>query len=200
MSSDRSGAAPDGPEERLAREARADATLVERVRQGDERAFEALYNRYFPRVYRFVLRRLDNRSDAEETTQEVFINLMGALDSFRGEAPVGAFIFGITRRTIAARFKRKRHPTVPLENEESETGPLAVVATDEPAPDQAYEYQEQLARVGHAFEHKLSPQQQLLFRLHHLEDRPLSEIAHTLDKSLDAVKSNLYRTRKLLLA
>ena len=47
---------------------------------------------------------------------------------------------------------------------------------------------------------KLSSGQRHLFKLHHLEDRSISEIAVALDKSENAVKSNLYRTRKLLLA
>jgi DNA-directed RNA polymerase specialized sigma24 family protein len=39
----------------------------------------------------------------------------------------------------------------------------------------------------------------MLFRLHHIDDRPISEIAAKLKKSEDAIKSNLYRARKLLL-
>ena len=47
---------------------------------------------------------------------------------------------------------------------------------------------------------KLTPLQWTLFRLHHMEDKPISEIADRLSKSEDAVKSNLYRARKILLA
>jgi len=92
-----------------AREASAPATdedLVEAILGGDESAFEALYERYFPRIYRFVDRRTRNRSDTEELTQEVFANLFASLSSFRREAPFAAWVFGVTRRTIAARFKR----------------------------------------------------------------------------------------------
>ena len=47
---------------------------------------------------------------------------------------------------------------------------------------------------------RLSADQRALFVLHHLEERPISEIAKRLGKSEDSIKSSLYRTRKLLLA
>ncbi len=47
---------------------------------------------------------------------------------------------------------------------------------------------------------KLTPEQWRLFRLHHMEDQSISEIAGNVSKSEDAIKSNLYRTRKILLA
>lgn len=182
-----------------------DGELVDRLRKGDEQAFEMLYQRYFKRIYHFVEKRLRVRADAEETTQEVFINVFSSIDSYRGEAPVGAWIFGITRRVIAARFKRKQHTMLPLVDEDGASGALAgqlgsASLSRHPSPLEAYECQERVLRMASAVERKLTAEQQLLFRLHHLEELPISEIAQALDKTEDAVKSNLYRTRKVLLA
>lgn len=178
-----------------------DAELVDRLRKGDEIAFEMLYERYFKRVYHFIEKRLNNRADSEETTQEVFINVFSSIDSFRGEAPFAAWVFGITRRTIAARFKRRRHVTVPLGNEESDpVSPLLSNMTAAPSPLEVYECRERIGRMNTILDERLSAEQRLLFRLHHLDDRPINEIADRLDKSEDAIKSNLYRARKLLLA
>ena len=47
---------------------------------------------------------VNNPADVEETTQEVFINLLSSLHSFRGEGTFAAWVFGITRRVIANRF------------------------------------------------------------------------------------------------
>ncbi|MFP6641307.1 MAG: sigma factor, partial [Myxococcota bacterium] len=63
----------------------ADEELLARIQQGDEAAFNVLYVRYFKRVYGFVYRRLNDRADVEETTQEIFINLFSGIDSYRGE-------------------------------------------------------------------------------------------------------------------
>ena len=97
-----------------------DEDLVEMIASGDHDAFSNLYDRYFKRVYHFVNRRLNNTADVEETVQEVFINVFSSIDSYRREAPFGAWIFGVTRRTIASRFKKKRHPTVPLDDGDSD--------------------------------------------------------------------------------
>jgi len=175
----------------------SDETLVEQVRGGDRGAFDELYRRYFARIYRFLDRRLGNRADVEETVQEVFINLFASLDGFRGEAPFAAWVFGLTRRTLANRFKRKRAETVPLSSEDENLDSDA--STRDADPHLAYEFNETLARLQRGLEH-LSADQWELFRLRHLENRSIEEIAQQLAKSEDAVKSHLYRARKVLLA
>jgi RNA polymerase sigma-70 factor (ECF subfamily) len=171
--------------------------LLRRVVAGDQRAFATLYDRYFPRVYDFVQRRLRNRADTEETVQEVFINLLSSIESYRGDAPFGAWVFGVTRRTVASRFKRKQHTMVPLvEDDSAETGVSAPRHAD---PHEAYEYQECLKRMAEVAMNELSEDQRELFRLHHLQHHSIENIARMLNRSEDSVKSNLYRARKRLL-
>lgn len=178
----------------------SDEALVERICKGDPEPFDLLYQRYFARVYRFVDKRIANRADVEETVQEVFFNLFSSLGSFRGEAPFAAWVFGLTRRTIAARYKRKRAETVPLPTDEEESaGRLALSHQPHPDPHEAYECQEWLGRLDRAAREDLSEQQWRLFRLHHLEHRSIQDIATSLSTTEDAVKSNLYRARRLLL-
>ncbi len=174
-----------------------DEELVTQILAGDREAFDTLYERYFVRLYRFVVRRVSNRADADEIVQEVFFNLFSSLPSFRGEAPFGAWVFGLTRRTIAARFKRKRHETVPMPEDDSRLGLAARSNTD---PHDEYECAERLLRLAQAAELDLSPEQWQLFRLHHLEDRSIQEIAGLTAKTEDSVKSHLYRARRTLLA
>ena len=177
----------------------ADEILVQRVRCGDQAAFQLLYERYFRRIYRFLDRRLSNRADTEETTQEVFINVFSSIESFRGEAPFAAWVFGLTRRTLAARFKRKRHPMVPLPDPDAE-GSEWGIGDSSGNPLAAYEYRERLDRLAGAMRERLSPEQRQLVELHHLQHHSIEDIARDLHKTEDAVKSNLYRARKLLLA
>jgi len=179
-----------------------DEELVESILGGDERAFEALYERYFSRIYHFVDKRMHNRADTEEVTQEVFASLFSSLGSFRREAPFAAWVFGVTRRTIATRFKKKRHETVALSEEDTEqAGRLSVAALQrEPDPYEVYEYNERIGRMQDAANKDLTREQQILFRLHHIQNRSIQEIARQVAKSEDAVKSHLYRARKVLLA
>jgi len=175
-----------------------DEVLVERIRAGSEDAFSQIYQRYFNRIFHFVGRRLRNRADTEETVQEVFVNVFASIDSFRGEAPFGAWVFGLTRRTVASRFKKRTPTMVPLGDEEIDGGSRAV--TREPDPLEAYELTERLSRLEDAVSSELTEEQRTLFELHHLEHRSIQEISSLLCKSEDAVKSHLYRARKVLLA
>lgn len=181
---------------------RADEELIGRVLGGDQAAFEVLYERYFNRVFAFAQRRLRNRADAEETVQEVFINVFSSLDSFRGEAPFPAWVLGVTRRTLASRFKRKRHVMVSLDGPEEPDDIDTETSTvhRSPTPHELYEAEERMSRLEDTARRRLSEEQRTLFEMHHLRNRPIQEIAKTLHKSEDAVKSNLYRARKLLLA
>jgi RNA polymerase sigma-70 factor (ECF subfamily) len=178
-----------------------DEALIERAGSGDEHAFNLLYERYFPRVHGFVRRRLHNPSDVEETVQEVFINVFNSMATFRGEAPFGAWVLGLTRRTIARRFKKKQHPTVPLVDEEPEgADPLSGGQQREASPLEHYEVQERLLQIEHHAARSLTPEQRDLFERHHLQHESIQDIAAELHKSEDAVKSNLYRARKILFA
>jgi RNA polymerase sigma-70 factor (ECF subfamily) len=180
----------------------SDEELIERICGDDRAAFDLLYERYFPRVYGYVRRRLGNPADVEETVQEVFINVFSSLDSFRGDAPFAAWVVGVSRRTVASRFKKKQHVMVPLEDPDGDASDtrLPTALRGEPTPLEHYECTERIARMEAAAREEFSDDQWRLFALHHLEHRSVREIARVLDRSEDAVKSHLYRARKLLLA
>jgi RNA polymerase sigma-70 factor (ECF subfamily) len=179
-----------------------DEDLVKSILDGDQKAFDTLYERYFSRIYHFVDKRMHNRADTEEVTQEVFASLFLSLSSFRFEAPFAAWVFGVTRRTVAARFKKRRRETVTLVEEDAEqAAKLSVAALGrEPDPHQVYECNERLGRMQAAASSELTGEQRMLFRLHHIQHRSIQEIARQVAKSEDAVKSHLYRARKVLLA
>jgi RNA polymerase sigma-70 factor (ECF subfamily) len=179
-----------------------DEQLVDSIRAGDRDAFETLYRKLFPRIYRFAFKRLGNRSDVEETVQEIFIAAFSSLSAYRGDAPFAAWLYGLSRRTIANRFKRKRAETVQWSDTDVALSDAANAVRDDanaPDPHAAYERSERLAQIESAAQ-ELTPSQWEYFRLHHLEDVPIDDIARRGGLSRDAVKSHLYRARKLLLA
>ena len=186
--------------ERVAPGEIGDAELIERLGRGDEEAFNRLYDRYFARVYHFVNKRLRNRADTEETVQEIFTSVYSSIGTYRGDAPFAAWVLGVARRTIANRFKKKRHPTVPLEDDEEPVGldPLATSVRREPSPLENYEYRERIEQMQRSARRHLSGEQWEFFVLHHLLHRSIQEISRSFKKSEDSVKSNLYRARKLL--
>ena len=177
----------------------SDEQLVVLVIAGDHRAFSNLYERYFKRIYNFVSRRVNNTADVEETVQEVFINVFASVGSYRQDAPFSAWIFGIARRTIASRFKKKRHPTVSLEAEGSDPGSADwTLVSSDPTAIETIECDQRVKTIKRLVKNRLTQEQRILFELHHLQDRPIQEIARALNMSENAVKSNLYRARKIL--
>jgi RNA polymerase sigma-70 factor (ECF subfamily) len=175
--------------------------LIDRILAGDRDAFEQIYDRYLPRVFSFVHKRLGNRADTEECVQEVFFHVFSCLASYREESHFSAWVLGIARRTVANRFKKKRHPTVALDSDETESFEhSSALIGAVPTPLETYECQERMQRIERAAARELTAEQRLLFELHHLNHEPITEIASRLDKSQDSVKSNLYRARRVLLA
>ena len=177
----------------------SDIELIEKISSGDRASFSVLYERYFRRIYRFAGRRINTRADIEEAVQDVFTNIFASIGSFRSDAPFAAWVFGVTRRTIANRFKKKRPPTVSIDLED-ESRVIGNAVRREPTPLEHYECRERLNRLQTAADRDLSPIQQRLFEMHHLQHQSIREIARVTHKSADAVKSDLYRARRTLLA
>ena len=85
-----------------------DNEIVQAILGGSVEHFNLLYNAYFPRVYRFALKRLRDPAEAEDVTQEVFLTVFRVLGSYRGNSSLLVWIFGITRNTVNRRFRRAR--------------------------------------------------------------------------------------------
>ncbi len=188
--------------ERVEFAAMLDDALIGRVREGDEEAFEILYERYLSRVYHFVDKHVRNRADTEETVQDVFINIFSSIGTFRGEAPFAAWVHGVARRTVANRFKKKRCATVPLvtDQEPEAIDLMFPMLRREPTPYDHYECVERIAQLESTAALELTSEQRQLFEMHHIQHQSIREIARDFDRTEDAVKSDLYRARRVLQA
>lgn len=172
----------------------SDRELVEKILGGSREHFDLLYNSYFPRVYRFALKRLGDSAEAEDVTQEVFITVLRVLGSYRGDSSLLVWIFGITRNTANRRLRRTARRLVPLDPSES----AGIPATDA-LPDQTVDARRMLRRCEDVVANDLTPLQRRIFHLKHLRRQPVRTIARSLGKTEDAVKANLYRMRRALL-
>lgn len=170
-----------------------DAEIVERILAGDREAFELLYEAYFPRVYRFALKRLRDPGEAEDVTQEVFMTVHRALGSFRGTSSLLVWIFGVTRNTVNRRFRRARPR---IDSLDDSSGPD--LASPDATPDQIADARRVLRRCETVIERDLTPLQRRIFHLKHLRRQPIRTIAQALGKSEDAIKANLYRMRRAI--
>jgi RNA polymerase sigma-70 factor (ECF subfamily) len=85
--------------------------LLERLRARDERAFNELVKAYERRVFGLVFRMLNNRAEAEDLTQEVFVQVFKAIGTFRGESKLSTWIYRIAVNLCKnrAKYLRVRH-------------------------------------------------------------------------------------------
>ena len=173
----------------------SDQELVEQILGGSREHFNLLYEAYFPRVYRFALKRLGDQGEAEDVAQEVFMTLMTALGSYKGDSALLVWIFGVTRNKVNRRFRKPRPRLEPLE----EGGALDVAGYEAPT-DEVVDARRLLGRCEAVIAQDLTPLQRRIFHLKHLRQQPIRSIATALGKSEDAVKANLYRMRRAISA
>ena len=171
----------------------SDRELVDQIVGGSREHFDMLYECYFPRVYRFALKRLRDPGEAEDVAQDVFMTVLGALPSYKGESTLLVWIFGVTRNTVNRRFRRPRPRLEPLE----EGGALEIAGSSAPT-DHNVDARRMLGRCEEIIENELTPLQRRIFHLKHLRRQPIRTIAEVLGKSEDAVKANLYRMRRAI--
>jgi RNA polymerase sigma-70 factor, ECF subfamily len=171
----------------------SDKELVEEILSGSREHFDLLYETYFPRVYRFALKRLRDPGEAEDVAQEVFMTLLKALASYQGDSSLLVWIFGITRNKVNRRFRKPRPYLESLEGERA-----VEVEGAGAAPDEAVEARRMLTRCEQIIEKDLTSLQRRIFHLKHLRQQPIRAIAIALGKSEDAIKANLYRMRRAL--
>ena len=185
--------APHTASRRPARVWEDDGELVRAILAGSREHFETLYAAYFPRVYRFALKRLGDPGEAEDVTQEVFFTVFQALPSFAGESTLLVWIFGITRNKVNRRFRRPRPRLEPIDD----AGGIEFGSSEAPS-DETVDARRILDRCERVIERDFTPLQRRIFHLKHLRRQSIRTIARALGKSEDAIKANLYRIRRTL--
>jgi RNA polymerase sigma-70 factor, ECF subfamily len=89
-----------------------DAELVRKMLAGDERAFHAFFDAYFPRLYRFALPRLNRQEDAaKDVVQAAMTKAIRKLKDFRGDAALFTWICQICRREIIDHLRARQRRT-----------------------------------------------------------------------------------------
>jgi RNA polymerase sigma-70 factor, ECF subfamily len=82
---------------------------------GDSNAFEFLYKLHSRRVYGVCLRLTANTAEAEDLTQEAFLQLFRKIQTFRGESSFSTWLHRLTINVVLMRLRKKRHPEVSLD-------------------------------------------------------------------------------------
>jgi RNA polymerase sigma-70 factor, ECF subfamily len=169
-----------------------DYMQAQKAAQGDVEAFESLYQRHNRRVYSLCLRMTANTAEAEDLTQEVFIQLFRKIGSFRGDSAFTTWLHRLTVNQVLMHF-RKRGVKLEQTTEDGETPHPIVIGTSNP---NAMPVVDKIA-LEKAIT-KLPPGYRTVFLLHDVEGHEHEEIANMLGCSVGTSKSQLHKARMKL--
>ena len=177
--------------------------LVERLRRRERDAAEALVTAYGDRVYRLALRITGNPSDAEEVVQDAFWAATRKIDTFRGDAAFGSWLYRITANAAYQKLRRPKSQQneVPWESVHPSLdgrGPQQAPLTDASAGGEDVALQAEQRRILETAIGELPANHRATFLLHDMEGLSNPEIAETLHLKVATVKSRVHRARLFL--
>jgi RNA polymerase sigma-70 factor (ECF subfamily) len=175
-------------------------SLKEAIRlaqQGDAAAFETIYQMHSRRVYALCLRMVGDAVEAEDLTQEAFLQLFRKIHTFRGESAFSSWLHRLTANIVLMRFRKKRPATVSLDE---------MVRPDDEKERHAFETGVPDLRLTGLFDRvnlhaalaQLPEGYKSMFLLHDVHGYEHNEIATMLGCSVGNSKSQLHKARKRL--
>jgi RNA polymerase sigma-70 factor (ECF subfamily) len=181
--------------------------LIRRLKERDEDAFREMMQTHQQQVFNLIFRMLNNREEAEDLAQEVFVTVFKSIDSFRGDSKFSTWLYRITANHCKNRYKylsrRRFHAAQPLDElrERDATGrdggPAVSLQAQISEPDQVLEGKRMEQAVQEAIA-ALDEEHRLLVVLRDIQGLSYNEIATITGLAEGTVKSRLHRARLAL--
>jgi RNA polymerase sigma-70 factor (ECF subfamily) len=169
-----------------------EARLIERAREGDAQAFEALVRGRYSRIYWLARQVVGNDEDARDVCQAVFIRLWRVLDRYDPRYPFSTWLHRMVMNLAIDHLRREGRHRHRAEPEDS-----TLPARDARAPHHQLERAE-LQRVFEELAEQLAPQQRAVFVLREMEEHSSEEVAAILGISASTVRNHLFQARRIL--
>ena len=179
-----------------ATESWSEAEAIERAKQGGAEAFEFLYHLHRRRVYSLCLRMTGNTAEAEDLSQEAFLQLFRKIGTFRGESAFSTWLHRLSVNVVLMHLRRKNLPETPLEEltePSQEDGPRREIGARDPTLAGSIDR----VNLERAIE-RLPPGYRTIFVLHDMEGYEHNEIADMMNCSIGNSKSQLHKARMKL--
>ena len=159
--------------------------LIARIKQGDRQAFAAFVDAYGAKIHRLALRYAATSADAEDLTQEIFLELYRGIGGFRGESALSTWVYRVAANRCLRWVQRERKPDSAELNEDTQA--LADWRSDPAHLAANRELGEQVQDALHC----LSPGHQDVVVLCEMHGLTYKECAEALDIPVGTVKSRL---------
>ena len=173
------------------------SAIILRAQAGDSAAFEIIYQQYASRVYALCLRMQRDPAEAEDLTQEAFLQLFRKLQTFRGESAFSTWLHRLTVNLVLMRLRKKSPPTVSIEATADPEKEVNAPAIDIGAPDLLLEGSIDRLRLERCIA-QLPAGYRSIFVLHDIQGYRHDEIAEIVGRSVGDSKSQLHKARMRL--
>jgi RNA polymerase sigma-70 factor (ECF subfamily) len=174
-----------------------EADAIRLAQQGDANAFERIYRLHSRRVYALCLRMVGNPAQAEDLTQEAFLQLFRKIGTFRGESAFSTWLHRLSVNVVLMRLRKKTLSETSLEEttdpDEESSGPRR----DFGGPDLRLSGSLDRVNIERAIE-QLPPGYKSIFVLHDVQGYEHNEIAMIMKCSIGNSKSQLHKARMRL--
>lgn len=165
--------------------------LVEKARKGNPEAFGVLYDYYLPRIYRFVLFKVNHKQQAEDIAQQTFMRAWENVGSYKSKGyAFGSWLYRIARNAVIDHY-RQSGPHVGIDEVSPEV--LGIDDSLVARLEIKFQWEEVLGAIG-----KLKEVEQDILIMRFVEDMSHDEVARAVDKSESAVKVIQHRALKKL--
>ena len=176
-----------------------DTTLIEEIKKGDAGAFEQFVREYQGLVFNTCYSFLNHREDAEDVSQEVFIEAYRSIDSFRGDASLSTWLYRLSMNKsldfIRAKKRQKRGSGLLSLFDNEKMSKLNVQDSGQPHSQMEDEEKRQILHVAVS---KLPERQKKAIILSKFEGLSQEQVAEVLDTTVSSVESLLVRAKRNL--
>ncbi|GAA5218395.1 RNA polymerase sigma factor RpoE [Corallincola platygyrae] len=180
-------------------EQQIDQKLVERVQQGDKRAFNVLVQKYQHKVINLISRYVKNQGDVADVAQEAFIKAYRALPGFRGESAFYTWLYRIAVNSAKNYLvsQGRRPPANDIEPEEAEYYEGASALRDVSTPE-GLVLTDEIRQVVFDTIETLPDDLKTAITLRELEGLSYEEIAEVMECPVGTVRSRIFRAREAI--
>jgi RNA polymerase sigma-70 factor (ECF subfamily) len=180
-----------------------DQEVVALARTGKDAAYRELLRRYERPVFSLIYRMVRDRTLAEDLSQDTFVKVLNALDSYRPEYKFSSWVFKIANNVAIDQLRRRELDTLSLDGApdavtQQEVEATALQATDRTESPLAELESRELGSIIEQAVGKLRPEYRSCILLRHVDGRSYEEIAQIMDLPLGTVKTYIHRARNEL--
>ena len=183
---------------RLSEKAKSDLILVSEARNGDEKAFACLMNRYRDSIYYLLLKMVYNSSDAEDLTIEAFGKAFRNLDTYTPNFAFSTWLFRIATNNCIDFIRKKQSYPTPFDYLQDNLDNVTMnIQSDLPDPEELLINYQKISALKDII-NQLKPRYKRLIDLRYYKEYSYEEISKELNLPIGTVKAQLYRAKTLL--